>query len=203
VVDSPSDPVPASTKAVFDIWQLITTEKRAGLKNLHVVNLLPNVITPLPLGLNASALVKGGYLLRIPALVHPALSLGLVLSKALSERMGTTDLPKGLKVKRLSAADVELVKRHWLKREVRSEAAWEQVLKTYDLSRQFSLEARSKGVDLPVAIRAGRTESVMLLVRSGDLKTVKPGVVAKLTVQQTSARGALVGGSTYVFKRRG
>jgi photosystem II stability/assembly factor-like uncharacterized protein len=202
VVDSPSDPIPASTKAVFDIWQLITTEKRAGLKNLHLVNLLPSAIIPLPLGLHASALVKGSYLLHVPPLVHPELSLALVLSKPLSERIGTTDLPKGLKVKRLAATDVELIKRHWLKREMRGEGEWEQVLKTYDLSRQFSLEARSKGVDLPVAIKAGQKESVMLLVRSGDLKTVKPGVVAKLTVQQTSARGALVGGSTYVFKRR-
>jgi hypothetical protein len=33
-----ADPIPAST--IFNIGQLVTAEKRAGLKNLHVVNLL-------------------------------------------------------------------------------------------------------------------------------------------------------------------
>lgn len=203
VVDSPSDPIPASTKAIFDIWQLITSEKRAGLKNLHLVNLMPSVITPLPLALHASTLVKGGYLLRIPALRNAELSMTLVLSKTLSQRVGTADLPKGLKATRLSAADLEKVKRHWLQREMRADAAWEQVAKRFDLSRQFSVDARSQGVDLPVSIKAGQKEDVMLLMRSGDLKSLKPGVVAKLNLQQTSARGELVGGSTYVFKRRG
>jgi photosystem II stability/assembly factor-like uncharacterized protein len=39
VVDCPSDPIPSANK-VFDIGQLITIEKRVGLKNLHLIDAL-------------------------------------------------------------------------------------------------------------------------------------------------------------------
>ena len=40
VVDSPADPIPAANK-VFDVGVLVSTERRVGLKNLHVVNAPP------------------------------------------------------------------------------------------------------------------------------------------------------------------
>jgi hypothetical protein len=58
VVDSPSDPIPASTKTVFDIGQLVTTEKRAGLKNLHVVNLLRDKVYPFPFYLHGVRAIR-------------------------------------------------------------------------------------------------------------------------------------------------
>src|SRR6185369_14939013 len=37
VMDCPADPIPAGSK-VFDVDALVTREKRAGLKNLHIVD---------------------------------------------------------------------------------------------------------------------------------------------------------------------
>ena len=200
VIDSPSDPVPASTKANFNIAQLITAEKRAGLKNLHLVNLLPSVIRPLPFYLHGSRGLKNSYLLRIPALAHPELRMGMLLSKGLSERLVAAELPRGLKVSRLAATDLARLKQYWLKNEMRSDASWERFLKTFDVSRQFSVDPLSKGVELPLSIRAGTREVIMLLIRSGELKQVKVSPLATLTLQQATARGEVVGGSTFVFK---
>ena len=110
VINSLSDPRPASTKTIFNIAQLVTTEKRAGLKNLHLVNLLPSVIQPLPFYLHASRAIKGPYRLRIPALSHPEIRMSMLLSQALSKRLLAAELPKGLKATKLTAKDLALVK---------------------------------------------------------------------------------------------
>jgi hypothetical protein len=56
-------------------------------------------------------------------------------------------------------------------------------------------------LDLPVEIKAGAREDVMLLLRTGDLKTAPKGPLATLTLVQAAADGQVVGGSTFVFKR--
>ena len=200
VVDSPSDPVPASTKAIFNIGNLVTSEKRAGLKNLHLVNLLAGAIRPLPFCLHGSRSFKPSYLFRIPRLAHPALRLSLLLSKTLSERLAVDSLPRDLKATRLPATDLARLKEYWLKTEMRDDRWWERFLKTFDVSRQFSVDPKSKGVGLPVSIKAGARENVVLLIRSAEFKPAGPGPLASLTLQQTTTKGELVGGSTYVFK---
>jgi hypothetical protein len=82
---------------------------------------------------------------------------------------------------------------------VRSEASWEQLLKTYDTTRIFSVDATSKGVELPLSIKSDASESVLLLVAAGKLKA-GAGPLAKFTLMQTTANRSLVGGSTFVFK---
>jgi len=200
VIDSPSDPIPASTKAIFNIGQLVTTEKRAGLKNLHVVNLLPDTLHPFPFYLNDSRALQGPYLLLIPPLPHPEIGMSMLLSRALSKQMTAANLPKGLKAAKLAAKDLKRVREYWLKREVRSDASWERFLKTYDTTRSFSVDPRSKGVELPLSIKDNAREDIMFLFRTGKLARAPSGALAKLTLMQTTTRGILVGGSTFVFK---
>jgi hypothetical protein len=38
IIDSPEDPIPETTKNIFNIETLVTTEKRVGLRKLNVVN---------------------------------------------------------------------------------------------------------------------------------------------------------------------
>ena len=200
VIDSPSDPIPASTKALFNIAQLVTTEKRAGLKNLHLVNLLPDAMRPVPLHLHGSRALQSAYVLRIPALALPDVKVGMLVSKSLSARLTGAATPKGLKPTRFAAADLARMKTYWLKNEMRSDKSWEQFLKTFDTERQFAVDPRVQSVDVPVAIKAGAREDLMLLVRSGPLKQTRTTALGSLTLQQTTARGAVVGGSTFVFK---
>jgi hypothetical protein len=84
VIDSPSDPMPAVTKSVFDIGQLVTTEKRAGLKNLHLVDLQPNAIKLVPIKLWPSASQKGPYVVRLLANSDKQLTTGWLLTKTLA-----------------------------------------------------------------------------------------------------------------------
>jgi hypothetical protein len=193
--------VPETTKSIFNIAQLVTNEKRAGLKNFHVINLLPNTLRPLPWYMHGSRALRDAYMLRIPALAHPQLRVDFFLSKALSKRLfAAAKLPKGLRVTKLAASDLAQLKQYWLKNEMRNDASWESLLKTFDVSQQFSVDPRSKGADLPVSIKAGAREDFMLLVRSGKLKPAERGSLAIFTLQQTNAQGEVVGGSTFVFK---
>jgi len=202
VVDSPSDPIPASTKAIFDIGQLVTTEKRAGLKNLHLVNLLADTVMPIPFHLYASKFVRGPYLLHLPPLYHSEVKMLLVLSKGLAERLRDQELPRGLKVSRLASKDLERAKELWLRREMGGEASWKKLLETYDTTRAYAVDPKSRGVDLPVSIRGRAGESILLLFRVGRLQEVAPGPLAKLTFVQASAtaKRAVAGGSTFVLQ---
>jgi hypothetical protein len=47
IVDSPTDPLPAASK-ILDVNQLVSREKRATLKNLHVVQVAPGTISWTP-----------------------------------------------------------------------------------------------------------------------------------------------------------
>lgn len=200
VIDSPSDPVPASTRGVFDIAQLVTTEKRAGLKNLHLVNVLPDAIQPLPLHLHASRGREARYRLLIPPMAADALRIDVLFSKSLSKRFPAAKLPKGLKASRLPEKDLATLKDYVLKQELRRDDAWKDFLKVYDTTRQFSIDARSRGVELPLALKAGAQEHIVLLVRTAKLRAMRGAVLAKMTVIQSTDRGAEVGGSTFVFR---
>jgi hypothetical protein len=200
VIDSPSDPIPASTKTIFNIGQLVTTEKHAGLKNLHVVNLLPDSLYPFPFYLYGSRALRSSYLLLIPPLPYPEIRMGMLLSKTMSRRM-TIIRPKGLKVARLANKDLRQIREHWLRRELRSEASWKAFVKTFDTQRIYSIDPRSKGLELPLSIRANAHENIMLLFRTGKLSNANPDALATLTITQlTAARRSIVGGSTFVFK---
>ena len=77
VVDCASDPIPAVNK-VFDVGTLVSSEKRVGLKNLHLVSAQPS---PIWSGLRISGLVKAGDLLRVTGSAK-GWSIGFLLPKA-------------------------------------------------------------------------------------------------------------------------
>jgi len=83
---------------------------------------------------------------------------------------------------------------------MRSDTSWERFLKTFDTTRSFSVDPRSKGVELPLSIKADAHENIMLLFRTGELRRIAPSALATLTLMQTTARRIIVGGSTFVLK---
>ena len=164
-----------------------------------MVNLLADTLHPIPFRLHGSSALADSYLLHLPPPPRPPLKMGLLLSQALSKRLAAGNLPKGLKATKLAATDLKRIKDFWLKREVRSDASWEQFLKTYDTTRVFSVDATSKGVELPLSVKSKASESVLLLMSAGKLASAA-GPLAKLTLMQTTANRSLVGGSTFVLK---
>jgi hypothetical protein len=125
--------------------------------------------------------------------------MGFLLSQALSRQLPADQLPKGLAALKLKATDLERVRDHWLQREQRSAASWEQLLKTYDTTRVFAVAAGSRGVELPLTIKAGGSESVLLLLSAGKLK-VSSAPLAKFTLIQATPTGSVVGGSNFVLR---
>jgi hypothetical protein len=195
VIDSPSDSIAAVSK-VFDIAQLITNEKHVRLKNLHVVSLLPKIFIPIRLWLYAPEQRRSRYLLRLPSFDHPDLQMSMLLTKGMSRRLGKTPV-KGLTSATFSAAEVERLRRRWLEDEARPEESWNELVKTYDMTRQYRVNRRVGEVDVPLSLRAGGAEQILLLARGvGAPHAEEPG---RFTVQQLTTRGELVGGSTFVF----
>ena len=199
VIDSPSDPIASGTKTIFNIGQLVTTVKHVGLKNLHLVNLLPNIRILLPFYMHGSLIKEPSYRLIVPQLAHREIQMSMLLSQSLSKQIKTA-LPKGLKLEKFTAKDLKQVKEYWLKHELRSEKSWEIFLRTYDITRSFSVDTRSKRVELPLSIKSNTRESIILMFRAGELARVSPGILAKLTIVQTTTNNNIVGGSTFIFK---
>ena len=101
VMDCPDDAIPAGNK-VFNIATLVTTEKRVGLKNLHVIDALG----PAPVWSTVRLHhVKKSDLIRFGP--PPAgWTCGVLLPKAATAAVVTT----GLKVARLTATQVKALR---------------------------------------------------------------------------------------------
>jgi photosystem II stability/assembly factor-like uncharacterized protein len=92
VVDSFEDPIPPASK-VFDVGTLVTTEKRAGLKNLHVIDAPP---TPSWFDLRIYARARD----RLRLLHAPAgWTIGLLFPETVAGRIQTTGLKHGVPTK--------------------------------------------------------------------------------------------------------
>ena len=197
VVDSASDPIPAASK-VFDIAALVTGEKHVGLKNLHIVDLLPDTFAPIPLSLYASAGRDDPYVLRLPAVDDADLSLGVLFSKATSRRLQAKP-PRGLTSAKLSTADLARIKERWVADELGSEKSWRQVLRTYDVTRQFRVSRRSGYAEVALALKPGGVERILLLPKVATTRKRKPPT--RVSFQQLTTGGEVVGGSTFVLRQ--
>ena len=196
VVDSPSDPLPSAAK-VFDVAGLVTKDKHVGLANLHVVEVQPGVVVPIRLRMFATAGSTSRYLLRLPSFERPGFGISMLFPKALSRRVQRTAV-KGLTGARLPAADAKRLRRRWLEEEARPEESWEELVETYDLTRQYRVKRRASLVDIPLRLQAGSADEVLLLARGAD--AARGTDPARFTLQQLTTRGELVGGSTFVFR---
>ncbi len=198
VVDSPSDPIPNSAK-VFDIAQLITSEKHIGLKNLHIVNLLPTTLLPIRLRLFAPAESTSRYLLRLPSFNNSDVRLSVLLPKALSRQMQGSSKPRGLTSSVFSDRDRKRLKTRWIGDETRSDESWEELIKTYDMGRQYRVSSRTTEVDVPLRLEPGGSDEIMLLARG--VATPQSDEPWRYTVQQVATTGEIAGGSTLIFRQ--
>jgi photosystem II stability/assembly factor-like uncharacterized protein len=102
VVDCASDPIPAAHK-VFDIWTLVTQEKRVGWKNLHVIDPL---LAPYWSQIHISGTIKAKDLLQFSS-VPKDWSVGILLPKAVAAKIKGD----GLKAAKLTKEQADALKR--------------------------------------------------------------------------------------------
>ncbi len=213
VVESADDPLPASTRATFDVATLVTTDKRIGLRNLHLVTLQPDEVRPLPLRLHAPASPPGSgagpWSVRLPRFSGKGVTVRYLLSAATSTRLGA-QLPAGLAAKRITAAELGRMRAGWLGHQLRPESSWAAFHERFDVTRSFSVSARGSaawGVDVPLALAAGddaaeRPDEIAVLAVAGSGGVTELGRLSVIQLgadNGTAAGGPVVGGSTFVF----
>jgi hypothetical protein len=196
VVDSTSDPIPGTAK-VFDVAQLVTSEKRVGLKNLQLVNLAQGALVPVRVYLYTHE-ADAEHIVRIPSVRRPQIDLGILLSKSLSSRVqsGESD---GLTSSDFSTEDLDLLRHRWIHEEMRPEVSWDRLLETFDATRLYRVDPRVEYVDVPLGVTTGNREEIILL--SKEARGSAPvGAPASFTIQQLTSTGEVVGGITFVFR---
>jgi photosystem II stability/assembly factor-like uncharacterized protein len=168
VVDCASDPIPAVNK-VFDVGTLVTTEKRVGLKNLHLVQALP---APLWSRLRIS---PGANMLRLLG-PPPGWTVGLLLPKAAAR----------LKMQGLVAAALTKAQAGTLQRALKEDS------KLYN-------PAEFRKVAATGAVISGVLDNVtdfdLMLTFAPQSKRAKRGSVSIVA----ESGGKVVGGNTFVL----
>jgi hypothetical protein len=175
VIDCASDPIPAVNK-VFDVGQLVTMEKRVGLKNLHVIDAVPG--SPSTGLLQWFAASRKAQSLRIVPHGPRSPKVSLVFPK---EMLTSRVQVEGLKQTALSQVQVRLLKERF-----------------GDQLDKFDLKAPQALADL----KKGATVSG-LTAKSGKVMLLMPAATrgapdAFSVIQMEGDR--VVGGSTYVFR---
>jgi hypothetical protein len=136
--------------------------------------------------------------MRLPWLDHPGVRLSMLFSKALSKRVQKLEGLRGLTSARFSDADLKRLQRRWLEDEMRTKESWDELVKTFDLTRQYRVGRTAEHVDLPLTIRAGGREQLLLLATGTDNQTDS---LPRYVIQQLTTRGDLIGGSTFIFRQ--
>jgi hypothetical protein len=172
VADCAFDPIPAANK-VFDIGQLVTIEKRVGLKNLHLINA---VAAPIWVHLRIPISINPRDLIRLSA-PPPGWSIGLL---APNSAYAT------LKTKGFNRAELHKQQLVALQRDL-------QVgYKLYSPARFQTVAA--EGAELTGFSRAKISGDLLLLFTPQERKTR-----GSVTIVAESPTGRVIGGNTFVL----
>ena len=147
IVNSAVDPIPAASK-VFDVDTLVKRERRAGLKNLHVVDAPAGTAFWTELGLHGKA--GTAYSLRLLPHRAPEWSIGFVLPLALKQ-----PAVEGIAVAKPSAATVKLLRTRLGKS-----------FALYDTSRIYQADS-VKGAHLSGLKQTAAGATVLVVLRRG------------------------------------
>jgi photosystem II stability/assembly factor-like uncharacterized protein len=184
VVDCPADPIPAASK-VFDLGVLVPNEKRAGLKNLHVVDAPPAAMSWTALGLFSSS--RRRQSIRILPGRLGGWTVGLMLPKAaILGDAGRSLKLTGFAVRKPTRSMIKAL-RDRFGRDVTA----------FDITRLYVLESGERG---------GRLEELEIpkagvrVLLSFAAPARGKGEAAFNVVQEDGER--IVGGNTFVLRTR-
>jgi hypothetical protein len=179
VMDSPSNPIPAGNK-VFDIGTLVSNEKRAGLKNLHIVNAPTGTNTGLSLRFH-SVSDKAPAIKVLPTELQ-GWKIGLILPKTRG-RSGIAHAHENWTLKKPTVAILKSLKERF-----------GSELQKYDTSVIYKVTDGEKGAQF-LGVKIPKKGLDALLVVSAPTRT--KGVPTFTIVQEEDGR--VVGGNTFVL----
>ena len=186
VMDSPSNPIPEANKAL-NVGLLVTNEKRAGLKNLHVVNAKKG--TTLGRALEFYGATGNNATVRfVPGKLN-GWTVGLMLPRTLQ-----TGIPGNAEAK---AAGWLLIKPSVATLKILKDRFGAAALDEYDQSRVYTVEKADKGAALTnlKILKAGLRAILVLTSPSSSKDPVSVSILQE-------ENGQLVGGSTFVLRNK-
>ena len=189
VMNSADDPIPATNKG-FDAGALVTSEKRAALHNLHLVNATVP-FSPIPFWI--WGVERRPYIIEIIKPELPAgLDIQLILPKKVVKAVSASKTTK-IKMVKLSTGVQKQSLEYFEKKEFRSGDYIKGLVKDMDFSTGINLSAKMKSLQLP-SIFFDEKNTFMLLINN-KAKLTKP---VRILVVQKTKEGQIVGGSTFV-----
>ncbi len=190
VMDSASDPIPAANKTM-DIGTLVTNEKRAGLKNLQVVDLLPDEPSIVDFHLYSKEKI-----LKLKLSNRPPKNflINLVLPKLPMKEIIENKRFDGLTPTKIKPAYREKILNYFKEIEYREAAFIKEIEDTFDLETSLQVNADAKRVELWSTLTKGALR--VLLILSAQTASKRGGA---FSIIQTSAQDEVRGGCTFVL----
>lgn len=193
VMDSTSDPIPAANK-VFNIGTLVPNEKRVGLKNLHLVNVVPGVISGIPFHFFDEFARVNQVFIDSRKLINA--EIGLVFQNAVSQKLLEKKKFDGFKVAKMPDRNIELLKKQFIDKEFKASAIVAKDFDLYDFKNVFFISDIKAAalLDIPKAgVHAMVTVSMTGNVRGESV----------FSIVQTDKEKNITGGSTFVISAAG
>lgn len=188
VMDSASDPIPLANKT-FDIGTLVTREKRAGLKNLHLVNLVAPFIG-VPFHFHGS--IELAQRLQFQKVSMKGFDMSVVLPKEFAKMVLESQNFKGFEVAPISEKGLD-----YLFKQFESSDAL-KYLDGLDFSNAFLFNSENKAAEFGRVLLPKRgLHSLLVFQQQGDNKAS-----GKLVALQSNSDNekSLNGGSTFVVQ---
>jgi photosystem II stability/assembly factor-like uncharacterized protein len=185
VMDSPANPIPEASK-VLDVGMLIPNEKRAALKNLHVVNAAPGTSLGTAIEFHG-ATGKNVTIKLVPGKLN-GWSVGLMLPKSLKTGFASKADAKaaGWSLKKPPSATLKTLKERF-----------GAPLNDYDQSTVYRVEKAEKGGVLrELKVPKAGLRAILLLTAPSSKKDP-----VTLNILQEE-NGQLIGGNTFVLRAR-
>lgn len=193
VMDSPSDPIPSSHK-VFNIADLVTSEKRVALKNLHLVDVVPNLISFIPLHLNV--LLRKPFELDIDfARRSRVFTTGLVFPEEMAERIMREEEYRGFDVKKLDRREVDRIREQWIEQEYKDREKVDEYLARLDFRYLFVATSAKPRIRVREGLEDDAAHALLLAMNNRRSRSY-----CKFTIVQRGPERRIEGGSTFVLR---
>ena len=193
VMDSPDDPIPSANK-IFNIGQLVKNEKRVALKNLHVVDVVPGLITYIPFHFNI--IRAWPYRLYIDwDRRSKYFNMGIVFPKDFVHQIIEQEGHRGFEISKLTRRQIDYVMEQWIEQEYKDADKVKEYIEQLDLRYLFI--PTSKRAQFRFEARQEYTEvnCLMLAISRDETRSF-----TKFSLVQQNAEKEIEGGSTFVFR---
>jgi photosystem II stability/assembly factor-like uncharacterized protein len=193
VMDSPSDPIPNANK-VFNIGNLVTSEKRVALKNLHIVDIVSGLITFIPLHINVYE--QRPFTLRIDySRRSKGFTTGLVFPKEMAKMIVETEGYRGFRLEKLDDRQIDFIRDQWIEQEFKRADKVEKYLAQLDFRYLFLPSSRKPLIRLAESVGLEEANALLLAVNSSPSRSY-----SKFTILQEGPERRLEGGSTFILR---